>query len=308
MALDTAATIAKLNSLTAKFDTRMEAAVPFYPQICTIKPSKRKTEAYGWLGSVPKVREWIGDRQFSKLRAAQFSIDNRKWESSLRIEKDDIEDDVLDMYGPTLEQLGDEAAHHPDELVSELIVAGETAPCFDGQLFYDTDHSWGDSGTQSNDLTAACVSSVAITAAEFLTAYHAARAKFFTYRNDQGQLLNRPRIGQASKLMLMVPPTLELVATQALTATVVATGASNIVLDRPQIVVYPYFTSGVKFYLHDLSRPLKPFVFQERKALDRKMKGLDDMEFQDVKFMTEARYSAGYLAWWTSILTTFVQS
>jgi hypothetical protein len=32
---------------------------------------------------------------------------------------------------------------------------------------------------------------------------------------------------------------------------------------------------------------------------------LNDIETKDVKFMTEARYNVGYLAWWTAVLTTF---
>ena len=49
---------------------------------------------------------------------------------------------------------------------------------------------------------------------------------------------------------------------------------------------------------------VKPFVFQRREPLTRMMKGIDDLETKDVKFMTEARYNVGYFAWWTSILCT----
>jgi phage major head subunit gpT-like protein len=173
MTIDTARTVATLRSLTQRFDMGREAASPFYPEICTVIPSNGADEEYGGLGSVPGVREWLGDRQFNTLRAAKFTIATREWESSVRIEKNDIDDARLLKYGPILEQMGMEAEHHPDELLFELLVAGESAACFDGQYFFDTDHSFGESGTQSNDLTYAAASGTTPTEAEFRAAYHA---------------------------------------------------------------------------------------------------------------------------------------
>ncbi len=60
----------------------------------------------------------------------------------------------------------------------------------------------------------------------------------------------------------------------------------------------------VKKRLSGIGEAVKPFVFQRREPLTRMMKGIDDLETKDVKFMTEARYNVGYFAWWTSILCT----
>ena len=38
-------------------------------------------------------------------------------------------------------------------LINAALLAGESTVCFDGQYFFDTDHSEGDSGSQSNDIT-----------------------------------------------------------------------------------------------------------------------------------------------------------
>ena len=66
-----------------------------------------------------------------------------------------------------------------------------------------------------------------------------------------------------------------------------------------------YLTDSSKMYLFNLDGALKPFVFQAREPISRQMKGLDDIETKDVKFMTESRYNVGYLAWWKAVLTTF---
>ena len=305
MTTNTAPAIAKLRGLTSKFDTGVKSASPIYPRFSTVVPSKGADEKYGWLGSMPGMQEWLGDRQFSKLRAADYDLKNKTWESSLVIEKEDIEDDRLGMYGPVLEELGAEAAHHPDELLFSLITGGESAACFDGQFFFDTDHTWGDSGTQDNDLGYNAVDPDAVTEAEFRAAYHAARKAMLEYKNDQGKLFIRPQIQALPKLLLMVPTALEEVAHKAVRKNLVNSGEDNVVLDKPDIMTCASLTNGRKFYLFNLGNRMKPFVFQARRPLQRQMKGLDDREFKDVKFMDDARYNMGYLAWWNAVLTTF---
>jgi phage major head subunit gpT-like protein len=306
MALDTARAVTNLRGLTARFDIAVQNASPFYPEVCTVVQSTGAEEQYGFLGSVPGMREWLGDRVFNSLRGATYTLLNKEWEDSVRVEKNDIDDGRFVKYESILEQMGIESAHHPDELLLSLIVDGETKPAFDGQYFFDTDHAWGDSGSQSNDLTHAAASGTTPTEAEFRAAYHAARAAMLGFKNDQGKLFIRPTVRPFTNLMLMVSPNLEEVANQALMKTLVSSGETNIVLDRPRsIVPIGGFTSTTKFYLLNLSQALKPFVFQARRPLARQMKGMDDREFKDVKFMTDARYNMGYGAWWNAVLMTF---
>lgn len=306
MALDTAKATVTLRSLTKKFDNRMQKATPVYPRVSTIVSSDGSDEQYGMLGNMPGVREWLGERKFKELRAGNFVIVNKHWESSLLISKNDLADDRMAMYGPMMEQLALEAAHHPDELTFEtLLVGGESTAGFDGQFFFDTDHVWGDSGTQDNDLTYAAATGTVPTAAEFKAAYHQARTAMLKYKNDQGRFLNRHLFTGMSGLMIIVPPDLELVAYEGLTSVLLGGGNTNVVIDQPTILVSPYLTDATKFYLVNTGGILRPFVFQQREPLTRQMKGLDDLETKDVKFMTEARYNAGYLAWWTAVLTTF---
>lgn len=305
MALDTARAVATLRGLTAKFDMGMESAAPIYPQVCTTVPSSGSDEKYGFLGAMPGIREWLGDRQFQSLRGADYTLANKKWESSLQIEKDDIDDDRLGMYGPVLEQLGQEAAMHPDELLFTAIPAGESTACFDGQYFFDTDHSWGDSGSQSNDLTYNATDHTAVTVSEFKSAFRAAVKAMLGFKNSQGKYLHRGSLSSLEDLVLMVPLALKDQAYDALTATLINNGETNVVIDKPKIIATPQLTSDVKFYVFRTGQVLKPFVFQARSPLTRQMKGMDDREFKEVKFMTDARYNLGYLAWWNAVLTTF---
>lgn len=307
MSQDTARTLATLRGMTAKFDLGVAAATPYWPTKAFLFNSNGLDERYGALGNVPGMREWLGDRIFNQLRSTDFEIVNKLWESSLAIEKVDIEDDRLGMYDMALEQLGREASYHPDELMFSLQTTGDANVCMDGQYFYDTDHSWGDSGTQSNKLSPTAATGTTPTEAEFRTAYHAARAALLGFKNDQGKTFHRPTLQPINDLVLEVPTALEEVANQALFKAFVSSGETNIVLDRPKLVTIPALdaVSDHTFYLHRVGQPLKPFVFQARRPLARQMKGLDDREFKDVKLMADARYNVGYFAWWMSVQSTF---
>lgn len=119
-----------------------------YTTLATIITSTAAEETYGWLGDIPKMREWIGDRQVKALSSKGYTIKNRKFELTIGVVRDDIEDDKLGLYGPRFEMLGQSASSHPDEVLFELINAGFTTECFDGQNFFDTDHPVGKPGAQ----------------------------------------------------------------------------------------------------------------------------------------------------------------
>ncbi|TWT57249.1 Mu-like prophage major head subunit gpT [Thalassoglobus neptunius] len=306
MALNLAAATAIVNNLTATFDASARAANPFYPEISFTRPSTRNEEKYGWVGDFPGMREWLGERKFNELRAATYTLENKHWESSMSIKKTDMEDDNMGLYPGIMQNLGAEATHHPDELFVTALENGETDLGFDGQAFFDTDHSWGSSGTQSNDLTYNASDPDAVTDTEFLAAYHQARTALLGFKGDNGKTFVRPVVRGLGNLMILVPLELEVVAHKAIQSALRGGGDTNIVLDQPQIVAIPGLTSGRKFYLsHNDSGIMRPFVFQPRQPLSRQVKGLDDIEFKEAKFMTEARYNIGYLFWFKMTLTTF---
>lgn len=305
MALDTAKATTQLRDLTQKFDNGLRTSRIFYPRICTPVTSTGADEKYGFLGAMPGVREWLGDRQWNELAAADFYLKNKLWEDSLLINKDDLADDRMGMYQLAMPELGKRAAQHPDKLVFQTLVAGETAACWDGQNFFDTDHSWGDSGTQSNDLTHAAATGTTPTVDEFKAAYREAVSALLGFKDDKGEPLNQAVIeGSMSDIMIVVPLALREIAYDAIES-ILLSNSTNVVIDRPTIVTSPFLTNAAKFYVFYTGSTLKPFVFQAREPLKRQMKDLEDIETKDVKFMTRARYNVGYLAWWNAVLMTF---
>lgn len=78
------------------FQRGFAGVTPTWSQIATRVASTTKTEKYGWIGAWPKIREWLGDRHVNELSASDYSITNRKFESTVSVDRDDVEDDMPD--------------------------------------------------------------------------------------------------------------------------------------------------------------------------------------------------------------------
>jgi len=111
-----------------------------FGRVATTVPSSTRQNEYGWLGKIPSVREWIGDRVVHNLEAHDYTIKNKSWEDTVAVDRDDIEDDNLGIYGPLFEELGRATGAHADELVWGLLKDGFSELAYDGQFFFDTDH------------------------------------------------------------------------------------------------------------------------------------------------------------------------
>jgi len=122
------------------FKQGLGAAQPQWQDVATQIPSSTRENHYAWLGQFPKLREWLGDRVIKSMAAYDYTIKNRKFESTVGVPRDDIEDDTYGVFTPLMEEMGRSAMTHPDELIFSLLAAGDSTECFDGQYFFDTDH------------------------------------------------------------------------------------------------------------------------------------------------------------------------
>lgn len=123
------------------------------PRVAMPFGSTQETETYKWLGMVPAMREWVGGRQPKGLRENGITITNKKYESTLEVSVDDLR---RDKTGQLMVRIGEQARRanaHWASLLSTLILNAPATVCYDGQYFFDTDHSEGSSGTQSNCLS-----------------------------------------------------------------------------------------------------------------------------------------------------------
>lgn len=139
-------TPALLTALTTgfrkEFQTAFDAAKAEaqYTKLATVVPSTTKSNTYGWLGDFPDYREWIGDRVIKDMAAHGYAIENKDYEATVGVKRTDIEDDNLGIYSPMMAHMGEMSARFPDKLVFDLLKAGASTLCYDGQFFFDVDH------------------------------------------------------------------------------------------------------------------------------------------------------------------------
>jgi phage major head subunit gpT-like protein len=135
---------ANLDSLRVGFKTNFQNGLGMadqdWAQIATVVPSSKKEQKYGWLGKLPRVREWIGPRLVQNLMQHDYAIKEKPLELTIGVDRDDIETDDLGIYGPLFTAMGQETASEWAAMVYAQLASGFTTNCYDGQFFFDTDH------------------------------------------------------------------------------------------------------------------------------------------------------------------------
>lgn len=140
----TAANLAAIfTGYKASFAKGFQGAESTYEKIAMTVPSSTAEETYAWLGQFPKLREWIGERIVHNLVAHGYTIKNRKFEVTVSVPREKMEDDQYHVFGPLFENMGLETKQHPDRLIYELLASGFAAACYDGKPFFAIDHPVG---------------------------------------------------------------------------------------------------------------------------------------------------------------------
>lgn len=122
------------------FQQALGQAASQYAQVATTVPSSTASEEYGWLGTFPNVREWLGDRVVNSAKSFGYTIKNLPYELTVGVPRPTIEDDQYGIYTPMMAEMGRAMGAHPDQLVFGALANGTTTPCYDGQYFFDSDH------------------------------------------------------------------------------------------------------------------------------------------------------------------------
>lgn len=299
-------TPAAIDALQTTFDGRYQqgykAAVPQLSALATEVPSSTKSNTYGWMDKIPKLRKWVGERVVQNLVTQQYALANDDYELTLEVPRNDIEDDQLGIYGPLAEMMGNQARIWPDDMLKVILQGGTaaTALCHDGQPFFSTSHpidtSNAGAGTLSN-----LRAGTALTYANYI----AERQRMMEYKGADGEPL------AIVPTHLIVPPALEATAKQILESDLIVNaqgingangGSQNVMKGTAKVLMMPKLANEVDvWYLADLSQPLKPLVVQIRKAPETI--SLDQSSNENVfwrkKYVwgVDSRGAAGYALW-----------
>jgi len=278
--------------------------------------SDQESEEYKWLGMSPAMREWIGGRQAKGLTTYGITIENKDFEATLEILRKDLRRDKTGQVMVRIAELATRTITHWASLLSTLIQAGESSVCYDGQYFFDTDHSEGDSGTQSNDIQVdisalpASVhgSTTAPSVEEFALCVLKGIETILGFKDDQGEPMNE----LANQFLVMVPTSLMHPAFGALGEELVGYGASNILKASGfdiGVAVNPRLTWTDAFPVFRTDGQVKPFIRQEEEGV--KMEAIaegSELEFKEKKhqYGVSAIRNVGYGYWQHACLVTMV--
>jgi phage major head subunit gpT-like protein len=305
-----ALTPAKYEAATVTFSTLFREVLretpTYYQQIATEIPSNTREMRHAWLDRIPQMREWLGERVVNNLAVRLQSIENRLFEDTVAVKRVDIEDDLIGVYRPVIEELAMQAKMWPDKLVTDAMQAGKTTICYDGQHFFDANHpqNMDDPGSplQSNLLTGHGLTPDALEdAITTMSAFIGADGKPLEIVPD----------------LLVVPPQKKFQAARLLQSELIgrdialavghgAAADTNVLKGSLDLLVLPRLaTEPGAYYVLCTMRAVKPFIFQNREAPEftALTKPNDENVFKRDEYMygVRARGAAGMGPWFLAV-------
>lgn len=278
------------SNIKATFNKAFDAAPSQWQRIAMRVNSTTSIEDYAWLSNFPKMRKWIGEKFVKSLSAHKYTLQNEPYEATVEVHKHQIADDQIGFIGPQAQGAGFSAKQWPDELVFDAVNKGAETICHDGQYFFDTDHPVGDTSVSNKfSLTLSIATQAAAQAS-----YGAVRTAMKSQKDEEGRPLN------VNPDVLMVSTNLEDTANALMTNDRLEDGKPNLYKGTAEVLVAPWLDDD-SWYLLDTTKPVRPFIFQEREA--PMMVSQTDLSSDHVfttgnfRFGAEARGAAGYGFW-----------
>lgn len=309
-----ASTLSSRAIIGAFYDRLQIGAAPWVMDLSMLFNSDQESETYAWLGMAPQLREWIGGRHARAFRENGITIQNTHFEATVEVLLKDLRRDKTGQIRVRIDDMADRTNSHWASLLSTLIENGESTVCYDGQYFFDTDHSEGDSGTQSNDISvdiSALPASVhGVTTAPSIEEMQQVILKGITQiqtlKDDEGEPLNET----AQDFIVVGPSALGFAIRNALSMPA-GTGVSE---QRARIdgfmvrgAINPRLTWTEKVAVFRADGAVKPFIRQQETEPMLKVKAEgSDFEFDHDahQYGVDAWRNVGYGYWQHACLVT----
>ena len=265
-------------AIIGEYFARLDQAVglDWVQSLSRLFTSDQLSEDYKWLGQSPAMREWIGGRHAKGFSDNSLTIKNKHFEATLEIDVDDLRRDKTGQVLARIGELADRTNAHWASLLSTLIGNADSTVCYDGEFFFDTDHTEGENTTnQDNDITVD-ISALPTTNSGVITAPSVGEMQASILKGIQqilGFLDNQsePMNENASNFMVFVPTALWNVARASVTMPLIDRGESNVLVGTSDLSITVHadarssWTDSFAVFRTDSSMP--PFIRQEEKPV-----------------------------------------
>lgn len=273
-------------------------------RIVTTVNTTQPIQKYGWLGTVPPMREFLDERRPSGLAAYAVTIEDKVFETSISVERKALEDDQLDLIRLRVRDMAARVASHRHQIAVEALVNGFTGLGYDGVSLFNTAHPTVASSTYSNRTTAALSS----------TSLGDAINSMMTVPDDQGTpmgivpdtLVVGPKLQWAAMELVESPVA---VYKGNITDTAPSNSYLNVFGGKLNLIVSPFITGAADDYwfLLDTKRPIRGVILQQRSDVPVEFSALDNASGSEAAWMRDryyfgvrARYNVGYGLWQTA--------
>lgn len=302
-------------AIIGKFFQKLEESTQddYSPEISMHFDSDQASERYNWLGNVPAVREKIGGYQATAFRENGITVDNKKFECTLKVSTDDLRRDKTGQIRIRAAEQGKRMGSHWQSLLSTLIANGETQKCYDGQNFFSTTHIEGDNTINQSNLITYDISTDSVVGSEWrgtsimpspLTVQAAIMRgveAILGFKDDQNEPINQG----ASKFIVMIPTKYWRSTTAAISLPTLDQGAANVIASlknsmtfKPVINTRLNWTDSLAIFRTDAET--KPFIRQTE--VDPEYVYLDEnsehaKKNDEVLFIAKTTRNAAYGMW-----------
>ena len=287
----------------------VDPGIAFLDGVSNLFNSDQASETYNFLGQSPAMRVWVGGRQAKGFSGQGVTVVNSHYEATIEIAKKDARRDKTPQITARIGEFYARAATHWTSLLSTLLIDAPSTACYDGQYFFDTDHSEGDSGTQDNDITVdisalpAAVHGVvtAPSVEEMQQSILKGIAQILSFKDDRGEPMNE----NARRFQVVVPTSLYLTAVAAVSTLVTAALQNNLNPNlvaglTVDVVMNARLTWTDSFAVFRTDSPIKAFIRQTEQETELKAKAEgSEFEFDNDawQFGIDAWRGVGYGYW-----------
>jgi phage major head subunit gpT-like protein len=285
-----------MDSMFTGFNQQFKAAFALgsvdYRQFSMEIPVGTSIIEFPFLEQFSGMREWIGPRQIKNVSSKKLAVVQRKFEDTVGIPVESVEDDQYGLYGPIVGQMGVNAGNLWGQLSFEALCAN--GAWLDGAAFFLTTRKYG-KNTINNTTTSALTA----------TTYGAARLAMMSYVGHGGRPLNvmpnllivGPKLEQTAKKIVENAVIVENVLTGESTY-IAPVGAPNPFNGTAKLLVSTELvgTYDDYWFLADTRGVIKPVMITQRQnpVMTRKDRAEDDNVFVDdqIVYGTRARGEA----------------
>ncbi len=278
--------------------------------------SDQDSETYKWLGQTPAMREWVGGRNAKGFWDNGLTITNKHYEATVEYLVKELRRDKTGQLLVRIRELAQRTNSHWASLLSMLIINGTSTVCYDGQFFYDTDHTEGNNTiSQSNDITTTIANlpvsvngtTTAPSVEETQQSVMKSIAQILSFKDNEKEPMNE----SATQFLVMVPTTLYISFNNALVMPR-GTGVSEQKIPNEfdiSLVANPRLTGTDDFYTFRIDGSVKPFIRQQETAVQLKAKAEgSEFEFDNDmhQYGVDTWRNVGYGYWQHSVYNKMV--